>query len=207
VGIALAGQRHPRFWSGEEREAKFDIQDLKGVVEGFFEQFGVRGVGFIRRPKATRLFAESATMQLGREEIGELGWVLPALGKLYDLRATAMMAELNLDLVLTRRNPAKSFRSLPAFPSIRRDVAMVVPEGVAHEAIVKVARETKAAGLEAIELFDVFRGGNVPQGQKSMAYALTYRASDRTLTDAEVNAEHQKVVAAFKERLRAAIRE
>jgi phenylalanyl-tRNA synthetase beta chain len=61
--------------------------------------------------------------------------------------------------------------------------------------------------LEAVELFDVFRGKNVPAGQKSVAYAFTYRNAERTLTDAEVSAAHEKLVAQFKQNLGATVRE
>ena len=117
------------------------------------------------------------------------------------------MAELNLDMLLARRNPAKSFKPLPVFPAIRRDVAMLVPEGLTHEAVLSAVKQSKPANLEQVELFDVFRGKNVPEGQKSMAYAFTYRHSERTLTDAEVNAAHQGLVEQLKQRLGATIRE
>jgi len=157
------------FWSGIEREAKLDVYDLKGLIEEFFEQFGLRGMTYARRPDSTALFLESATIQLGKQQLGEFGQLLPALAKKYDLRDAVFLAELNLDLLLARRNPSKSFKSLPAFPAIRRDVAMLVPETTTHEAVLQVVKQTKPANLESVELFDVFRGKNVPEGQKSLA--------------------------------------
>jgi phenylalanyl-tRNA synthetase beta chain len=208
VAIALTGQRALPFWSGNERDAKFDACDLKGVLEEFFEQFGLRGMTFARRAVPDKSgFLESATIQLGKQTLGEFGQLLPALAKKYDLRDAVLLAELNLDLLLARRNPAKSFKPLPQFPSIRRDVAMIVPEATTHDAVLQVVKQTKPANLEAVELFDVFRGKHVPEGQKSLAYAFTYRAVDKTLTDAEVNAAHAKVVDAFKTQLTATVRE
>jgi phenylalanyl-tRNA synthetase beta chain len=208
VAIALTGQRALPFWSGNERDAKFDACDLKGVLEEFFEQFGLRGMTFARQADPDKSgFLESATIQLGKQTLGEFGQLLPALAKKYDLRDAVLLAELNLDLLLARRNPAKSFKPLPAFPAIRRDVAMMVPEATTHDAVLQVVKQTKPANLEAVELFDVFRGKNVPEGQKSLAYAFTYRAADKTLTDAEANAAHTKIVEAFKAQLQAAVRE
>ena len=207
VAIALTGQRALPFWSGNERDAKFDASDLKGVLEEFFEQFGLRGMAFTRQAESTALFLESATIQLGKQTLGEFGQLLPALAKKYDLRDTVLLAELNLDLLLARRNPAKSSKPLPAFPAIRRDVAMIVPEATTHDAVLQVVKQTKPANLEAVELFDVFRGKNVPEGQKSLAYAFTYRAEDKTLTDAEANAAHTTIVEAFKSQLQATVRE
>jgi phenylalanyl-tRNA synthetase beta chain len=208
VAIALTGRRNSAFWSGDDRDAKFDAYDLKGLLEEFLEQFGLRGVTFTRRADSTPLFLESATIALGGKLVlGEAGQLLPALAKKYDLRDGVLLAELNLDLLLARRNPAKSFRSLPQFPTIRRDVAMIVPETTTHEAVLQTVRQTKAANLESVELFDVFRGKHIPAGQKSLAYAFTYRSAEKTLTDAEVNAAHTKIVDAFKAQLSASLRE
>jgi phenylalanyl-tRNA synthetase beta chain len=207
VAIALTGQRALPFWSGNERDAKFDACDLKGVLEEFFEQFGLRGMAFARQAESTALFLESAVILQGKNQVGKFGQLSPVLAKKYDLRDAVLLAELNLDLLLARRNPAKSFKPLPAFPAIRRDVAMLVPEATTHDAVLQVVKQTKPANLEAVELFDVFRGKNVPEGQKSLAYAFTYRAADKTLTDAEVNAAHTKIVEAFKTQLQATVRE
>jgi phenylalanyl-tRNA synthetase beta chain len=208
VAIALTGQRALPFWSGDDRAAKFDTYDLKGVLEEFFDQFGLRGMTFARRADPDKSgFLESAVISLGKNQIGEFGQLLPALAKKYDLRDAVLLAELNLDFLLAYRNPTRSFKPLPAFPAIRRDVAMIVPEATTHDAVLQIVKRTKPANLETAELFDVFRGKHVPEGQKSVAYAFTYRAVDKTLTDAEVNAAHTKIVEAFKAQLQAVVRE
>ncbi|MCU0770475.1 MAG: phenylalanine--tRNA ligase subunit beta [Verrucomicrobia bacterium] len=208
LAIALSGRRSGTFWSGPDRDAQMDASDLKGLLDEFLEQFGVRGVVYTRRTGPTELFLESAALSLGGKlPLGELGLVLPAVARQYDLRDPVLLAELDLDALLARRNPSKSFKPLPQFPSIRRDVAMLVPEATTHDDVLAVVRKTKPACLEAVELFDVFRGQNVPPGRKSLAYAFTYRSADKTLTDKEVGAEHDKLVQAFKEKLQAAVRE
>jgi len=207
VAFALTGQRQPLFWSGSERDAKFDAYDLKGVLEEFLEQFGLHGINFVRRAESSSLLLESAVIQLGKFQLGEFGQLQPPIAKRYDLRDAVFLAELNLDLLLARRNASKSFKPLPSLPSIRRDVAMIVPETTTHDAVLQVIKQTKPANLESVELFDVFRGKNVPAGQKSMAYAFTYRSSERTLTDAEANAAHEKVVEQLKQKLKAVVRE
>ena len=143
----------------------------------------------------------------GKLQLGELGQLLPTLAKKYDLRDAVFLAEFNLDLLISKRNPAKSFKALPQFPSSRRDVAMLVPEAVTHDAVLAAVKQVKPANLETVELFDVFRGKNVPEGQKSLAYAFTYRAVDKTLTDADINAAQEKVVTALKAQLQATVRE
>jgi phenylalanyl-tRNA synthetase beta chain len=207
LGIALCGQRTPIFWTGSERDAKLDVYDLKGILEQFLEQFGLRGITYSRRADATKLFLESATIHLGKFQLGELGQLSPALARQYDLRDAVLLAELNLDVLVARRNSAKSFRALPAFPAIRRDIAMVLPEATTHEAVLQVVKQAKPANLDSTELFDIFRGKNVPAGQKSVAYAFIYRSSERTLTDTEVNAAHEKLVEQLKLKLQAFVRE
>jgi phenylalanyl-tRNA synthetase beta chain len=207
VAIVLTGLRNPLFWSGAERDAKYDIFDLKGLLEEFLEQFGLRGLSYNRRENSTSLFLESAGIQLGKLAIGELGQLLPALAKEYDLRDAVLLAELNLDQLLARRNAGKSYKTVAAFPAIRRDVALVLAETVSHDQVLQVVRQAKPANLESVELFDIFRGKNVAAGQKSVAYAFTYRSGEKTLTDNEVNAAHEKLVKDLTSKLGATIRE
>ncbi|HNQ73287.1 MAG TPA: phenylalanine--tRNA ligase subunit beta [Verrucomicrobiota bacterium] len=207
VAIALTGRRTPHFWSGAERDATLDAADLKGIVTELLEQLGLRGAVYARRETATDFFLESATITLGgRLPLGELGVLSPILARKYDLRDVVLLAELNLDQLLARRNPVKSFKPLPPYPASRRDVAMFVPETVTHDEVLQTVRGAKAPHLESVELFDVFRGKNVPAGRKSLAYALTYRGRDRTLTEVEVNTAHETVLAALKTNLSAELR-
>ena len=96
---------------------------------------------------------------------------------------------------------------MPQFPAIARDVAMLVPEATTHAAVLSVVKKTKPTNLVRTDLFDVFRGKNVPAGQKSVAYAFTYRNVERTLTDDEVNDAHGRLVDALRGQLVATIRD
>jgi phenylalanyl-tRNA synthetase beta chain len=208
LALALTGRRQPVFWSGADREANFDLADLKGVLEEFFDHFGLRGVTHVPREAGSPLFAESAAITLGgRVPLGELGQLGPALARQHDLRAPVWLAELDLDQLLARRQAAKTFKPLPQFPAVRRDAALLVTEGVTHDAVLAAVRQARVPGLEQVELFDVFRGQNVPAGHKSVAYAFTYRAADRTLTDEEVNTAHAGLLEHLKRSLGAAVRE
>ena len=149
---------------------------------------------------------ESATLRLGKLELGEIGQLHPSIAKQYDLRDPVLFAEINLEQLLARREVEKAFVPLPAFPSVRRDVAMLLPETSTHELVLAAVQQAKPAFIEEIEIFDIFRGANVPAGQKSVAYAFTYRHPERTLTDAEVNTAHEKLVGELKTRLGATVR-
>ncbi|HWD21292.1 MAG TPA: phenylalanine--tRNA ligase subunit beta [Verrucomicrobiae bacterium] len=207
LAMALTGRRLPLFWAGAERDETADIFDLKGMLEEFLENFGLRGVTWIAEPAGGPLFLESASIQLGKNIVGRIGQVSPLVAKRHDLRDAALLAELNLDLLLARRSPAKSFKTLPTHPTVRRDVAMLLTETATHDDVLQVVKRMKPANLERVDLFDVFRGTNIPAGQKSVAYAFTYRHPERTLTEPEVNAAHDQILTEFKQRLGATLRE
>lgn len=206
LALAMTGARNHSFWSGAERDARIDFHDLKGVIEELFESLGVRGVQWGRNPQPSAEYLEQATVQIGKNPVGAAGQLNPILAKKYDLRDAVFVAEFSLDFLLTRRSGGKSLKPLTAFPAVRRDVAMLVPETVTHDQVLNVVKQAKPANLESTEIFDIFRGKNVPEGRKSVAYAFTYRGSDRTLTEAEVNSAHEKLVSRLKSELQAETR-
>jgi phenylalanyl-tRNA synthetase beta chain len=205
VALLLTGKGQAAFWQGEN--ASFDAMDLKGVVEELIETLGVFGVQYERRAAVTALFLESAELKMGKNVIGQMGQLLPPLGKQYEARDAVYLAELDLDILLQRRTTNKSFKSLPQFPASERDVAMIVSESVTHSDVLAAVRKAKPANLVATQLFDVFRGKNVPDGQKSLAYSFTYRNVEKTLTDKDVNSAHDPLVTVLKSTLGATIRD
>ena len=99
-----------------------------------------------------------------------------------------------------------AFGALPSYPSVVRDVAMLVKDAVTHDDIVRIIRKAAPAELERVELFDVFRGKGIPEGCRSVAYSLTFRSSSRTLTDEETNGYHDTVKRALQQELQVEIR-
>ncbi|MFZ9854425.1 MAG: phenylalanine--tRNA ligase subunit beta [Limisphaerales bacterium] len=208
LAIGLTGLRRPEFWSGADRDAQCDLFDLKGILEDLFERIGLRAVTWTRRPEPTALFIESADLALGGKLVlGELGQVQPTVARRHDLRAPVFLAEIQLETVLDRSNPERSFKALPQFPEVRRDLALILPESISHDAVLNTIRQAKPNHLEKVELFDVFRGKHVAEGHKSVAYAFTYRSAERTLKDDEVSAAQTRIIEALRSKLGAQIRE
>jgi phenylalanyl-tRNA synthetase beta chain len=110
-----------------------------------------------------------------------------------------MVAEVNVDPLVTAQSKARTFREPERFPAVTRDIALIVPETVRHEEIVRAISSPREPLLESVELFDLFSDSdNVGTARKSLAYRLTYRDRNRTLKTDEVSAAHAKI----RERLR-----
>jgi phenylalanyl-tRNA synthetase beta chain len=141
------------------------------------------------------------------EELGataEIKQIPASQAKKLDLRDAVFVAELELPAVAPAAE--KQFRELPKFPAVVRDVALVVDEDVSHASVLAAIEQSRNKFLEKVELFDIFRGGSIPMGRKSMAYSLTFRA-DRNLTDAEVNKAHEGIKRQLQQAVRCEIRE
>ena len=144
------------------------------------------------------------------EELGasaEIRQIPAAQARKFDLRDAVFVAEFPLEPLLARGREERVFRELPKFPAVVRDVALVVEESVRHGDILAALEKSRNKFLVRVELFDIYRGNSVPTGKKSMAYSLTFRAPDRTLTDAEVNAAHEQIKRLLQQTLRCEIRE
>ena len=128
------------------------------------------------------------------------------MARRYDIRLPIFLAELDLETLLPLRRKTPRYQPLPAFPEVRRDVALVVPEEVTHAQILEVLRKAKIPHMERIELFDVYRGPKIPSGHKSLAYAVTYRSRERTLRDEEVNRAHEQLIQILQKELGATVR-
>lgn len=139
--------------------------------------------------------------------VGALGVVKHGIA--CEWRLTAPVAVLEAQLAPLLANVFAVPRAVPIaqFPAIRRDMALVASDALKHEDVVRVVRQAAPAELENVELFDIFHGGNLGAGRKSMAYACTYRAADRTLTDEDANRYHVGVKEAVKRELGVEIRE
>jgi len=192
VAGALAGSWHRPSWNADPRP--LDFFDAKGVLESLMEELHIPYWRVRSAEKPWLQPGKSAEVIVGGDVVGWVGEAHPTV--LSDLEAEGPVAIFELSLVSLSRaaRDLVDYCPVPRNPSVNLDLALVVEERVDAEKVEQVMARTGGQLLESIRLFDVYRGEGIPAGKKSLAYSLTYRASDRTLTDEEVSKVHDKVV-------------
>ena len=148
-----------------------------------------------------------ARILAGDQEVGIMGEVHPDVCEKFGIDTRCYCAELMFDTVMRLANTEKAYRPLPKYPSTSRDIALLVTEAVQVGDLEAIIWENGGSILEKLQLFDVYRGKQIGEGQKSLAFALTYRASDRTLTEEDVAKVHNRILAELKEKANAVLRE
>ena len=180
---------------------------LKGELEAVLA--GLR----VKKPAYTAV-ADHPTYHPGRcakitvagREVGFLGQLHPLTAQNYGLDAAVYCCEVNLTALFALREPEPVYRPLPRYPAVTRDLALVCGEAVTVAQVEACMERAAGKLLRQIRFFDVYRGKGVPQGKKSMAFSLEFRADDRTLTDADSEAAVSKILAALEESLGATLR-
>jgi len=184
-----------------------DFYTLKGVIEEVADLLGLGDrLCFERSSHPALHHGRTAQILLDGKPVGFMGEVHPKVLENFQLDVRSCVAELDLQTLLDTANTEKQYKALPRFPAVNRDLALIVDKKVTAAQIEKVIKGKGGKILEVVELFDIYEGKQIPEGCKSMAYSLTYRASDRTLVDDEVNAVHQKIVNALEAELGARLR-
>jgi phenylalanyl-tRNA synthetase beta chain len=194
LGIVLAGPRHQPAWQGVDGES-MDFFDMKGILEALLAGIGLQDVAFEPAEHPTFHPGKCARVRMGQTALGTFGEVHPMVRERYDLPASPLLlADLDMDALLGGARATRAVVALPAFPPVLEDLAVVVDEGVPAVRVQEVIREAGGTMVADVRQFDLYRGDQIGPGKKSLAYAITYQASDRTLTDDEVLTVRQRIV-------------
>ncbi|MHC8517263.1 phenylalanine--tRNA ligase subunit beta [Sporosarcina sp. ITBMC105] len=197
VAAVMTGKWVDHAWQGETK--KVDLFVLKGIVEGMMNRLGLADrLSFEQSVVDGMHPGRTATILLNGERIGLIGQIHPTEQKKRDLKETYVM-EMNLKQVLTVATEDLIYVPVPRFPSISRDIALVVSTVTSAGALESVIRQAGGKLLKDVKLFDLYEGENVEEGKKSLAFSLTYFDPERTLTDEEVVKAHDKVLNALTE--------
>jgi len=206
LSIGLTGLREMPSWQADE-PADMDFYDLKGVVEGMMQGLHIDQVKF--RPGQHPSFhpGKTAEILIGTAVVGLMGELHPLVKANYEMgEAPVYAAEFDLDALLEAGRILFDVEAVPTYPPVLEDLAVVVDEDVTAAEVEDVIRKGGGEYLAKLQLFDIYRGKQMGEGKKSLAFNLTYIAPDRTLTDKEVQKLRSKIVHLLDEELDAALR-
>lgn len=204
IAGAITGRRNAQGWN--QTNDMVDFYDAKGIIEELLANLRVTrytvetGTHYAMHPGKTALFKK------GRDVIATVGEVHPAVLSAYGITKPVYIFELDATIVMKYMAKDLKYKALPKYPATSRDLAMLVDVDVNAADIEKAM--TKAAGqnLTQITLFDVYTGKQVEEGKKSLAFSLTFQSNDKTLTDAEIDPEIEKIVAKLQKDFNANLR-
>lgn len=186
---------------------RLDFFEFKGMVEALLRGLNVTGVRFeADKENASYHPGRCAKVYADDALLGVFGTVHPTVAKGYGLAGEVLAAELALDAVFAAAKMQKLYQPLPKFPASSRDIAVVVDDETPAAALEAVIRKAAGPILEDVRLFDVYKGANIPEGKKSLAYSMTLRAPDRTLTDEECDKAMQSAIDALGKEFHAILR-
>ncbi len=198
----LSGTRQELSWhaAGEP----LDFFDAKGIVENLMSLLGL-AVTF-EDSDDTGLFPDRrAAIAISVDEVGVVGDLHPKVAQAFELSNNVCLIEMDMEKLMNNASKAKKYQSIPRFPSITRDIALVIDEQVSYQQVQDIIQGSPL--VNKATLFDIYNGEQIPEGKKSFAIRIVYQSPDRTLTDEEVNKPHQKLLDRLHRELGASLRE
>ncbi len=212
----LSGRRSGQTASLYSSEDGVDIFDAKGTTELLLERIRLHGCGSnsvtLRTPEESELesYADpSQCLILDSENgpVGKLARLLPEIAKHFGIKQDIFFIDIDFEMLCSLKAAAKNFSSLPVFPSVKRDIALLVPVSVRAGDLLDTIRESKEDFIEHCEIFDVYQGKPLDAGMKSVAVSVTYRSPKKTLTEKNVNKSHTKIINSLTSRFNGCLRE
>jgi phenylalanyl-tRNA synthetase beta chain len=206
ISGVITGSRTGMSWA--HRQEPVDFYDIKGIVENVFDALGI-AYEFRRTPDIPFLHpGESAAIYAGDETIGFVGKLHPDVIDAFDIDEDRIyLFELSLEQIVAQSSLERTFRSLPKFPAVLRDLALIVPASVQASDVGVIIAEAGRPLLENVVLFDRYVGPQISEGCIGLTYSLTYRSLEKTLTDDEVSDIHQRIVEHLNTRLGVVLRQ
>jgi phenylalanyl-tRNA synthetase beta chain len=188
----LSGKTSEDLWG---LKVNVDFYDLKGCLENIFYDLKLEKRRY--RAEISEPFlhpGQSCFLYVNDTKIGFMGQVHPEVLEKMDIRSTAYLFEINLDVLEKQLNPRIHYMEVSKFPAVTRDVAFVIPLSMEADKMLEIVLSQREDLLENVGIFDIYAGKGLEEGTKSLGLRFSYRAPDRTLTDAEINSIHERIV-------------
>lgn len=184
-----------------------DFYDMKGVTETISAELGISGVDYIPvNDNPVYHPGRCADLVMDGEVIGTIGQVNPTLCGEFEVPEDTILGTLNMNKLYEIADFDRKYTELPKYPAVTRDIAVLVDDEVTAGSLMKIISNNAGAYLEKVDFFDVYKGAQTGEGKKSLAFSMTYRSSEKTLTEDEVNASFDKVVKALADKAGAELR-
>ncbi len=197
LALVLTGKWIDNTWQGEKKNVDFFV--AKGIVEAVFAKLGLTDRVSYAKAQLDGLHpGRTAEVFLDGEKVGVIAQLHPQEQKAFDVKET-YVAELNLRAILAATKEALVYNIIPRFPAMSRDIALELDVAAPAGEIVAIIKGAGTSLLKDVKVFDVYAGDKMAPGKKSVAFSLTYFDPERTLTDEEVVAAHNKVLKALAE--------
>jgi phenylalanyl-tRNA synthetase beta chain len=206
LAIAMTGLREATAWDVKD-SPKLDFFDLKGRIELMLSGLRLTNITYTATDSYSHLHpGKAAEVKTGNKVIGVFGELHPLVKEQYELGdSPVLVAEFDLD-VMRSVSPTYGIKVIPETPPMYEDIAVIVDESVKAETVEALIRQTGGRSVTDVRLFDLYRDEKIGAGKKSLAYALTYQAEDKTMTDAEAAAIRNKIVKRLEKEIGAKLR-
>jgi len=189
LGIALSGARELKWIEPGRPHSVFD---LKGLIEGLLRSAGAGSVLF--QETESPFLAEALLVNVSGKQVGIFGKASAKLREFFDVEDEIYLGEVILSRLVPLVSTAKLFEGLSKYPSSKRDLALVLSEGISAKEVIDAAAAVCSDLIRKVDVIDLYRGKQIPSNCKSLALSIEYRADDRTLTAEEISSAHAKVV-------------
>lgn len=179
---------------------------LKGIVEVITEEFALDNISYRRSENPFFHPGKSADILIEKQVLGSFGEVHPKVLSNYSMDKASYVLEMDLKTLYHSADLERKYTEIPKYPSVTRDIAVLIDDEVLVQDMENIFRKQGGNLLESYTFFDVYKGAQLPEGKKSVAYNLVYRNKEKTLTDKEVNKVHEKIVRTLEHVLGASLR-
>jgi phenylalanyl-tRNA synthetase beta chain len=181
--LFVTGNRNSESWTTAQRPSDFFL--FKGFVDSVLNRLGICKTQ--NKPVESNVFAEGIAVACGNDILVEFGPIKKSILKHFDIKQEVLFADFNWNLILKLISNKIKFTDIPKYPEVRRDLALLVDDSVAFDAIYSIAHQTEKSLLKDVNLFDVYQGKNLPEGKKSYAVSFTLQDNTKTLTDEQID--------------------
>lgn len=192
----LSGSRYELSWHGNKELV--DFFDAKGVVDSLLSRLDLSAT-FESSSAESLSPNRSADIIIGDDKVGMVGDLHPKVAQAFELSGTVCLIELDMEKLYDKAAKSKGYKPIYRFPSVTRDIALVVDEGTNYQKVAEVIRSFPL--VTEVTLFDIYTGEQIPEGKKSFAIRIVYQSSEYTLTDEEVNQTQQQILNRLRQEL------